>query len=168
MVDSWRQFNRLFDEAFGIRNPGAIGGRPAQWIPPADVSEDERQFTLTLELPGLKAEEVSLALEGNQLEISGEKRFEQESGNAPQSRRIERSRRSFRRVFTLPDSVDVDGIEASIADGILTVSLPKTERAKPRSIQVRSAGRKEVGSGGNGANERNAERHEPEPVEVRR
>ena len=144
MVDSWRAFNRLFDETYGGRSGDTLT-RQGQWIPAAEVSEDERQFSLTLELPGVKPEEVRIDIEGNQLSISGERRFE--SGESTE--RFRRAgRRSFRRAFTLPDSVATEDVEASLADGILTVNLPKTERAKPRTIQVRNATRQTAGNGG--------------------
>jgi HSP20 family protein len=168
MVDSWRQFNRLFDEAYGWRNPGGNqGGRQGQWIPAAEVMEDERQFTLHLELPGLRPEEVKIDLEDDQLIISGEKRFENTEGGE-RNRRVERGRRTFRRMFTLPDSVDVENIDASLADGILTVNLPKTERAKPRSIQVRNTRGRIAGNGSNDQERQEQNENQPGPVEVRR
>ena len=153
MVDSWRQLNRLFDEAFGARGgSNDVWGRQ-QWIPAADVTEDQKEFVLTLELPGIKSDEVRLDLEGNQLAISGQKRTESQEGAGARVRRIERGQRTFQRVFTLPDSVDTEHIEASLADGILTVRLPKTERSQPRQIQIRGAGSQRAPSG-NGGTER--------------
>ena len=158
MVDSWRQLNRLFDEAFGSRGGTSdVWGRQ-QWIPAADVSEDQKEFILTLELPGIRSEDVRLDLEGNQLAISGQKRMESQESGGERMRRIERGQRTFQRVFTLPDSVDTENIEASLADGILTVRLPKTERSQPRQIQIRGGSQQRVT--GNGGNERNAERTE--------
>ena len=136
MVDSWGQFNRLFDQAFGARNGGDWTGRQS-WIPAADVAEDDKQFVLTLELPGIKSDEVKIDLEGRTLTLSGQK--QERPGE-----RLRRGQRSFQRVFSLPEQIDTDRIEASLADGILTVKLPKVPKAQPRKIEIRSAPPAEV------------------------
>ena len=124
-------------------------GRPAQinrWVdntlspltpshPAVDVAEDADGFTIALEIPGVKAEEVKVALDGNRLTITGEKKQETED-RTDRVHRIERRFGSFRRAFTLPESVDLDQVAAKMADGVLTVTLRKTPRAKPRDIPV--------------------------------
>jgi HSP20 family protein len=128
-IASWRQFNRLVDHAFGVRN-GRDRFARMPWVPAADVSEDDKQFVLTLEVPGLKADEVNVDLEGKRLTIRGEKTAT--TGQATAAR-------SFQRVFTLPEQVETGQIGASLADGVLTVQLPKTPKAEPKKIEVRAA-----------------------------
>jgi len=100
------------------------------WIPAADVSEDDKQFVLTLEVPGLKSDEVKVDLDGKRLTISGEKAAT--NGQATGTR-------SFQRVFTLPEQVETGQIGASLADGILKVELPKIAKPEPKRIEVKAA-----------------------------
>jgi HSP20 family protein len=130
MIDSWRQLNRLVDQAFGVRNGGNRWARQP-WVPAADVSEDEKQFVLTLEVPGVKSDEVKVDLDGKRLTISGQKTEGKTDQPVPS--------RSFQRVFTLPDQIETDQIGASLADGILRVQLPKTPKPEPRKIEVKAA-----------------------------
>jgi len=129
VIDSWRQLNRLVDQAFGVRNGGDRFAR-LPWIPAADVSEDEKQFVLTLEVPGLKSDEVKVDLDGKRLTISGEQAAK--NGETTPAKR-------FQRVFTLPEQVLTDQIGASVADGVLRVALPKIPKPEPRKIEVKAA-----------------------------
>ena len=129
VIGSWRQLNRLVDQAFGVRNGGDRFAR-LPWVPAADVAEDDKQYLLTLEVPGLKSDEVKVDLEGKRLTISGEKTASNDQATGT---------RSFRRVFTLPEQVETGQIGASLADGILKVQLPKTPKPEPRKIEVKAA-----------------------------
>src|SRR5262249_6749703 len=117
------------DQAFGVRN-GSDRFARLPWIPAADVSEDDKQFVLTLEVPGLKSDEVKVDLDGKRLTIRGEKAAT--SGPATGTR-------TFRRVFTLPGLVESGQIGATLADGILKVQLPKTPKPEPKKIEVKAA-----------------------------
>ncbi len=135
-----RQVNRILDEALGgfvdtTENGGTLA---SAWVPPCDISEDGNTLRIVMEIPGVAAEDVKVSLENNRLSIRGEKRQQAES-KADRVHRFERSYGVFERVFTLPTSVDGDRIEAQVRDGILTLHLPKVERARPREIPVRSA-----------------------------
>jgi HSP20 family protein len=101
-----------------------------------DISEDEHEFLVKAELPDLKKEEVKVSVENGELTISGERKAEKEEKNK-KYHRIERSYGSFARSFTLPDSVSGDKVSADFKDGMLAVHLPKSEKAKPRSIEVK-------------------------------
>jgi len=91
------------------------------WLPAVDVSEDEGAVRLTADVPGYRPEKIKASIENQVLTLSGEKE------NA-----------TFRRSFTLPSTVDVERIEATVEHGVLTVTLPKLERAKPREIPVKA------------------------------
>jgi HSP20 family protein len=133
------RLNRLFDEAFRgwpatTQDDG--GSLVGQWVPSVDVTEDKDAVQIMAELPGVKAEDVKISLENNVLTIRGEKRQVAEE-NAERVHRYERYYGVFERSFTVPTTVDADHIKASYDLGVLTVRLPKAERAKPRQIEVK-------------------------------
>lgn len=128
--------NRLFNEMLGPWPYGPEGGAiNSAWLPPVDVFEDKEGIKLTAELPGVKADDVKISLENQTLTLRGEKRQIAEE-TVEKVHRYERSYGSFERTFTLPSTVDSEKIQATFADGILTVTLPKVEKAKPREIPV--------------------------------
>ncbi len=131
-----RRLGRLFDEAFqgwnGREDDGALGG----WMPPVDVLEDKDALRISVELPGVKAEDVKISLENNLLTIRGEKQQAAEE-KTEHVHRYERSYGVFERSFTVPSTVDADHIQAAYDLGVLTVRLPKVEKAKPRQITVK-------------------------------
>jgi HSP20 family protein len=131
------RLNRIVDEAFRGWPFAGWEGDPlvGAWIPPVDVTEDNDTVRITAELPGIGPEDVKINLENNVLTISGEKTQEtREEGRRPQ--RYERVYGSFERSFTVPSSVDAERIEATCDNGVLAVTLPKSENAKPRAINV--------------------------------
>lgn len=111
-------------------------GTPVQaWAPKLDVHEDKDKFTVNLELPGFKREDINVHLEDGALVISGERK-EETVGEETEIRRRERYYGKFSRTLTLPTAVTVDKVKAAYKDGILTVTLPKAEEAKPKQIDV--------------------------------
>lgn len=116
--------NRLFTES---------NGRP--WVPPVDIKENEHALILTADVPGLKFEDIDVRVENGTLTIRGERKFEAKEEKTGYHR-VERSYGAFQRVFDLPDTVDVEGVKADYKDGVLTVTLPKKEIAKPKQIKV--------------------------------
>ncbi|HUL70249.1 MAG TPA: Hsp20/alpha crystallin family protein [Gemmatimonadales bacterium] len=127
-----RGLNRLFDEGFA--NWGQNGIVPT-WIPATDVSEDKEAVKIQIELPGVKAEDIKLSLENQTLTIRGEKKQVAEE-KSDRLHRYERTFGSFERVFALPNSVDPEKVQAAYEAGVLTVTLPKAERARQREIPV--------------------------------
>jgi HSP20 family protein len=134
-----QRLNRILDEAFaGLPFPEQGGNiLTASWVPATDVSEDANTIQIAMELAGVNPEDVRISLEGNVLTIRGEKRQEDEENNE-RVHRIERIYGMFERAFVLPNTADPDRIEARYENGVLTVGIPKTERARPREIQVNS------------------------------
>ena len=108
----------------------------AGWSPATDVVEEPAKYVVTLDLPGMKREEIKISVENDTLAIQGERKREVESSEQGYSR-YERAYGSFKRTFSLPKTIDGNRIEASYKDGILTVTLPKSEEARPKSIEVR-------------------------------
>lgn len=110
--------------------------RLTRFMPACDILEDKDNLRIVLELPGVRPEDVKINLENQVLTIRGEKRqTADESGE--RWHRFERSWGSFERSFTLPGTVDAERIQATAEHGILTLTLPKSEKAKPREIPVR-------------------------------
>lgn len=105
------------------------------WAPTLDVHEDKDKFTVNLELPGLKREDINVHLEDGCLVISGERKSETVSEDT-EVHRQERYYGKFARALTLPTAVSADKVKAAYKDGILSVTLPKAEEAKPKQIDV--------------------------------
>ena len=112
-------------------NAGAFG-------PALDVEEDADAFTLHVELPGVRAEDVEVSIEENVLTVSGERSFYADK-EAEGFRRIERSFGRFHRAVRLPARVDAGRVHAVHRDGVLTITVPKAEESKPRRIAVKAA-----------------------------
>ena len=132
-----RRLNSVLDEALGPWSPSgqANGTLTSAWVPACDVFESHEAVKIVAELPGLRAEDLKLSLEGNLLTLKGDKR-EQFSNRKERLHRSERTYGSFERVFSLSNAVDPSGITASYDQGVLTVTIPKVERARPREIPV--------------------------------
>ena len=141
MIQLSGRLHRMMDDVFGSY-PYDAGTSTvnSMWAPPVDVFEDTDDIKLVAELPGIKSEDVKISLENNTLTLRGEKKQVAEE-KTERVHRYERSYGRFERVFTLPSTVDPERIEASFDNGILTVVLPKSERARPREIPVNAGSR---------------------------
>jgi len=106
------------------------------WVPALDVRESQDRFDVTVDLPGLEPDDVNVTFEDGMLSISGKREFSAED-RGDTWHRIERSFGTFARSMRLPQTADAERIEATFDKGVLTVSVPKTEQAKPRTIEVR-------------------------------
>lgn len=110
----------------------------AVWSPLVDISEDDKEYCIRAELPGLKKEEVKVTVENGVLSIAGERQYEKEDKNR-KYHRIERAYGNFVRSFSVPDDADPSKVSAEFKDGVLNVRLAKDERAKPKTIEVKVA-----------------------------
>ena len=134
-----QRLNRILDEAFsGLPFPEQGNVITSTWFAPTDVSEDQNTLRITMELPGVEPDDVRLSLENNILTIRGEKRQQNEDSNE-RVHRFERTYGMFERTFALPNTVDPEQIEARYENGVLLVTIPKAERAKPREIRVNTS-----------------------------
>ena len=141
MLTRWDPFadiDRLTNRLFGERERRGLG-MGASIEPAVDVFETEDAIELRAEVPGLTADDVKIDLNENVLTLSGERRLEHDETREGY-RRIERSYGRFVRSFTLPRHVDAEQIEASLANGVLVVKLPKREEEKARTIGIKTTG----------------------------
>jgi HSP20 family protein len=131
-------FRPFLDDVFGpFQRMGS-----SMRVPDTDVVERENEIRVTTELPGMNAEDIELSLENNVLTISGEKKEEREE-EGETYHLAERRWGRFSRSFVLPREVEQDKIQAQFQDGVLTVTIPKSERARRRRIEVQGGGRSE-------------------------
>jgi HSP20 family protein len=126
------QLNRLFSDFFG-RTSQEQSLTP--WTPAVDIFEGEHELVVKAELPDIKPEELDIRVENNILTIRGERKFEKKV-DEKNYLRVERSYGSFARSFSLANTVNTDAIKADYKDGVLTLSIPKREEAKPKQIKV--------------------------------
>jgi HSP20 family protein len=134
LFDLQREINQLFEGNLGAG--GGEGAALSTWTPAVDIYEDETAFIIKAELPEVNREDVKVGLNDNVLSIAGERRVENEDKREGYHR-IERSYGQFYRSFTLPPNVNPEAINAEFKDGVLRLTLPKREEAKPKQIQVK-------------------------------
>jgi HSP20 family protein len=121
------------------------------WTPPVNVREDAENIVVDVELPGIDPSQVDIAVEGQVLTITGEKRDERQE-ERESYRLVERRYGRFERSFTIPRGVDPDRIEARFDRGVLHLTLPKPEEARPRRIRIRAEEQRKVESGAGAQN----------------
>lgn len=132
-----REIDRLFED-FGRGFPAAAGATGSKMMPATDVVETDKEIEITAELPGLEEKDVKIDLADSLLTIRGEKKVEKEQKDK-NYRMVERSYGAFERVIELPEGVDPDAVKATIANGVLTVTVPKPAPAQAKTIAVKSA-----------------------------
>jgi len=127
------EIDRLFDSPLAEFTPNSdlLSG----WTPAFDVYENKDNFTVVAELPGMKKEDIAVSLHQGSLSVSGERKSEGKHEDA-EVYRAERFFGRFQRTITLPTDVAGDKVKATYKDGVLTITLPKTEEAKPKQIDV--------------------------------
>lgn len=124
-------FNDLVDEFFN----GSRNYRTDHFMPSVDIAEDEKQFEVSVVLPGMKKEDIKVDLENGRLNIRGERKMNKEE-DGKNYYRVESSYGTFSRTFYLPDSVDEDSIEAKYEDGVLNITIQKSEDKVKKQIEI--------------------------------
>jgi HSP20 family protein len=114
------------EETFGV----------TEWMPLVDVTEDEKEFLITAELPEMKKEDVKVTVENGMLRITGERKFEKEE-KGKKYHRVERAYGTFERTFLVPEGTTPEKLTAEYKEGVLKVHLPKTEEVKPKPLEVK-------------------------------
>ncbi len=139
--EPWNVMPRLQDDInrlFGNATENDSSSATAAWVPMVDIHEFTDRFELYVDLPGVDPRNLELTLDGGILTLAGE-RAEQEVSNKRgevQALRVERGHGRFHRRFVLPDTVDGERVNATGKNGVLTVTIPKQEKSKPRRIQI--------------------------------
>jgi HSP20 family protein len=123
------EFDRLVGRAFSRDT----------WMPALDVRESDERFDVKIDLPGLDPKDVNVTFEDGMLTVSGKRQFESED-KGETWHRVERGFGTFARSIRLPQTADTERIDASFEKGVLTVVVPKSEQAKPRTIQIKAEG----------------------------
>jgi HSP20 family protein len=131
-----KEINRMFDNFFHGDLTDSTSAFTSAWVPAVDIAEHDNDFVVRMELPGVTKDDVKITMQEGTLTVRGEKKQEKESRGSD-FHRVERSYGSFQRSFALPTAVRADGIDATFRDGVLTMSLPKAEEAKPKQIDVK-------------------------------
>jgi HSP20 family protein len=130
------EIDRVFDQFFSSGDQNRDGSSTQTvWRPRTDLIETDDTYRLHLDMPGMSRDELNISYKDNELVVSGE-RTSDRSGEDEEFVRVERSFGQFRRTLTLPRTVDAEHISATYDNGVLTVTVPKTETVKPRQIEI--------------------------------
>ena len=136
-LDRWASLRNDLDTILHLRFCAGPGRQPqlfSGWTPALDLYQNNDNIVAVVELPGMRKEDIEISLQDGTLIISGERKDETSRENG--ATRTERCTGKFRRSITLPTRVDANKVSATYKDGILTVTLPKAEEAKPKQIQI--------------------------------
>jgi len=130
--DLVQEMNRAFGR---LQQDDASSGATADWVPPVDIEEDQEQFTIYADVPGVDPKSIEVTLEDGVLTLSGAREAAVEEKRS-ERRRVERAHGRFYRRFTLPDTADADNVTARGSHGVLEVVIPKRASSQPRRISV--------------------------------
>lgn len=140
--DPWQEIEDMFERytrAVGWpRRPG-VGVEPgakADWSPRVDIAESDGEFTIKAEIPEVNKDDVKITIDGGIVTLQGERKQESEQ-QGKTFHRVERYYGSFSRSFSLPDNIDEANARATFKDGVLTLRIPKRERAQPKGVEVK-------------------------------
>src|SRR5579863_1887800 len=142
------RLNRLFQQSVGESREESL--TTSSFAPAVDVYEDDQQVTLKIEVPGIDEKDIDVRLENNTLTVHGERKLEKEE-KEENYRRVERQYGSFTRSFTLPTTVDAEGVSAQYDKGVLKITLAKKAEAKPKQIKISVGGEKTLEGKGQAA-----------------
>lgn len=129
------RMNQIFEQTLARSRGDREGVVASAWSPPVDIYETAESLVLRAELPGLSKEDIDIQVRDNRLTLKGERRHEKEV-KQENYLRVERAYGTFQRTFALPTDIQPDKIRATFKDGVLEVSIPKAEAAKPKHIKV--------------------------------
>ncbi len=127
-----KRFSDIMDEFFN----DAVATRRDTFVPSIDISETEKQFVIDVEVPGVDKKDIELNIENNTLTISGERKFEKKEDNK-QYHRVESHYGTFSRTFSLPDNVNTESINATYNNGILSITVDKSEQQMKKQIKIK-------------------------------
>ncbi|OIR19867.1 spore protein SP21 [mine drainage metagenome] len=135
LEDVSSRLNRMFGRSVARPETDSEMLAVADWMPSVDISETDAAYTIKGEIPGVKKEDVKVTIQDGMLTIQGERKMEKEE-KGKKFHRVECSYGNFVRSFRVPDDADESAVKAEFKDGMLNVTLPKSAKAKPKSINV--------------------------------
>ena len=135
LEDISNRLNRMFGRSAAPATAGHEMVKVTDWMPSVDISETEKAYLIKAEIPEVKKEDVKVTVDNGVLTIQGERKMEKEE-KGKKFHRIERSYGSFLRSFRIPDGVDDTKAKAEFKDGMITVTLPKSEKAKTKAVEI--------------------------------
>lgn len=130
-----RDFDRLFEDLWSNQDGGTNGERTV-WRPSVDIRESDHEFLIHADLPGISKEDIDITVVDGRLTIKGQRHREKESKEGG-LHRVERAYGTFARTFDLPAAVSTEAVAATYKDGVLEVTVPKAEEARPKQIEVK-------------------------------
>jgi HSP20 family protein len=131
-----REMDHFFDDLVPFSLHHDNGGKAlATWAPSADITEDENEYLLHLDIPGMEKKDIKVNFQDGRITITGERKMEEKVEKKDQIRR-ERYQGKFYRSFTLPEKIKEESIQASFNNGVLKLVIPKTEAKKPKEIKI--------------------------------
>ena len=131
-----RNFHRLFDDMLDFPKDWELPIRMEEGFPKVDISETQQQYDIRAEIPGMKKEDIKVAVNKNVLTLSGEKK-EEKKVEDKKYHRVESYYGSFQRSFVLPDGIKADKVTADFKDGVLMVTVPKSEETKEKTVEIK-------------------------------
>ena len=131
-----KRIQRMFDDMLDFPRQWEFPLKGGELYPNVDISETPQQYNIRAEIPGMKKEDIKLSINKNCLTISGEKKEEKKTDNE-KLHRMESYYGSFQRSFVLPDGFKADKVEAGFKDGVLTVTVPKSEETKEKTVDIK-------------------------------
>ena len=138
LEDMTQRLNRLFSGPLARSEQSREPLTMADWAPSVDITESDDAYTIKAEIPEVKKEDVKVTMEDGRLTIQGERKQEKEE-KGKRYHRVERAYGSFLRSFDMPDNVEEGKVKADFKDGMLMLTLPKSEKAKPKAVEVKIA-----------------------------
>ena len=133
-VNLFNQFNDEMNRYFSLTRTGAAN-QEHDWVPTVDIREEDKQYLLTADIPGVNRKDIEITLEEGVLTVKGERNTESDASEQGYRRR-ERTHGTFMRQFTLPDTVNATSISATARDGVLEITIPKQDKPEARKIAV--------------------------------
>jgi len=137
LFEPWSMLQRMHDDLSRRFGEDTSSVATSRWAPAVDIKEEDRQFLITADVPGVDPKDIEVTMENGMLTVRGERKLEtdrREDGY----RRVERVHGAFYRRFSLPDYADAEKITAKVKNGVLEVVVPKTEKVQPRRIEVKA------------------------------
>jgi len=144
MLTAWdpvRLLDRMVDDVMN----GSYATNAKSFVPQVDIRSNEDRVLFSFDVPGVKKEDIEITLERGVLTVKGARQFE--AGNAKEQIVLGRSYGTFTRSFSLPDHLDDEKLDAKLVDGVLTLAIPRLQKAKPRKIEINGNGQRSISEG---------------------